>query len=73
MTKLEQDKQHMQMSDDDQDYCRNFAETVFQRADRVERAGRADKSTALTFYASCIFIEASASSAAAARGMSCGC
>lgn len=57
IAKLEKDKRQVNLSDDDSDYCRTFAETVFQRADRVDRAGRADKSTAMTFYAASIFIE----------------
>ena len=38
-------------------YCENFALTVFNRADRVDRAGRADKATAMTFYAASYFME----------------
>ena len=63
MTKLEKDKPSAQLSANDGEYCRSFAETVFARADRVDRAGRADKSTAMTFYAASIFIEASISQA----------
>ena len=40
-------------------YCENFALTVFNRADRVDRAGRADKATAVTFYAASYFFEVS--------------
>jgi len=57
VTKLEKDKASAQLSANDSEYCRSFAETVFARADRVDRAGRADKGTAMTFYAASIFIE----------------
>ena len=57
VTKLEKDKPSAQLSANDSEYCRSFAETVFARADRIDRAGRADKSTAMTFYAASIFIE----------------
>lgn len=60
MSKLEKDKPGAGLSDNDKEYCRNFAETVFNRADRIDRAGRADKGTALTFYAASIFIDVSA-------------
>lgn len=57
IAKLERDKPAAGLGDGDREYCRNFAEAIFARADRVDRAGRADKSTALTFYAASIFIE----------------
>ena len=37
--------------------CRKFADTVFDRADAVDRAGQADKNTARTFYAAATFYE----------------
>lgn len=47
--------------DEDQAHCENFALAVFNRADRVDRAGRADKATAVTFYAASYFFEVSRS------------
>jgi vacuolar protein sorting-associated protein VTA1 len=44
--------------EEDASYCEGFALTVFNRADRVDRAGRADKATAMTFYAASYFMEA---------------
>lgn len=58
MGKLEKDKAVLQLdSKGDALYCENFALTVFNRADRVDRAGRADKATAVTFYAASYFFE----------------
>ncbi|PSC68533.1 vacuolar sorting-associated VTA1-like protein [Micractinium conductrix] len=59
MGKLEKDKAVVQLGRDQEDavYCENFALTVFNRADRVDRAGRADKATAMTFYAASYFME----------------
>ncbi|KAK9817912.1 hypothetical protein WJX72_004252 [[Myrmecia] bisecta] len=57
MAKLEKDKPGVKLGDADQQYCENFALTVFTRADKVDRAGRADKNTATTFYAASIFVE----------------
>lgn len=42
---------------EDAAYCEQFALTVFSRADRVDRAARADKATAMTFYAASYFME----------------
>lgn len=57
IAKLERDKPAAGLGDGDKEYCRNFAESIFARADKTDRAGRADKSTCLTFYAATIFIE----------------
>ena len=57
IAKLERDKPAAGLGDGDKEYCRNFAESIFARADKIDRAGRADKSTCLTFYAATIFIE----------------
>jgi vacuolar protein sorting-associated protein VTA1 len=38
-------------------YCENFALTVFSRADRMDRAGRADINTAKCYYAAAIFLQ----------------
>ena len=43
--------------EEDQAHCESFALAVFNRADRVDRAGRADKATAVTFYAASYFFE----------------
>lgn len=57
IVKLERDKPAAGLGDGDKEYCRSFAESIFARADKIDRAGRADKSTCLTFYAATIFIE----------------
>ncbi len=57
LAKLEKDKPFINSGPDDQQYCENFAVKVFNRADKVDRAGRADKSTATTYYAASVFIE----------------
>eukprot|EP00887_Chlorella_sp_A99_P003832 scaffold11.g3832.t1 len=57
LTKMEKDKQGLALGPDDNLHCENFALTVFNRADRVDRAGRADKTTALTFLAASYFID----------------
>jgi vacuolar protein sorting-associated protein VTA1 len=58
LAKLEKDKPGINAGPSDQQYCENFAVTVFNRADRADRAGRADKNTATTYYAASIFMEA---------------
>lgn len=50
--------------EEDQAHCESFALAVFNRADRVDRAGRADKATAVTFYAASYFFEVSWASVA---------
>ncbi|KAI3429828.1 hypothetical protein D9Q98_010141 [Chlorella vulgaris] len=59
MDRLEHDKKVVKLGkpEDDALYCENFALTVFNRADRVDRAGRADKNTAMTYYAASYFFE----------------
>lgn len=58
MAKLESDKPRANLNPAyDAAYCENFACAVFERADKVDRAGRADKNTAMTFYAAMVFIE----------------
>jgi vacuolar protein sorting-associated protein VTA1 len=59
--KLGKDKPMLNLGPDDQAYCENFALTVFARADKIDRAERADKNTAKAFYAASIFIEVSPS------------
>lgn len=41
----------------DKEYVRNFALTVFRRADKLDRAKRADINTAKCFYAAAIFLQ----------------
>lgn len=57
MNQLEKDKKELQLSPDDNLHMEGFAQSVFARADKQDRAGRADLSTAKTFYAAGIFIE----------------
>jgi Vta1 like len=57
VVKLEKDKPKVGLGEGDREYCENFALTIFNRADKVDRAGRADKSTAMTFYAASVFLE----------------
>ena len=57
MNKLEKDKQGLELGPDDGPYCETFAVNLFNRANRVDRAGQADASTAKTFYVASIFID----------------
>ena len=57
LAKLEKDKPAINAGLDDQQYCENFAVRVFSRAEKVDRAGRAYKGTATTYYAASVFIE----------------
>ena len=58
MAKLEVDKSRANLNpSEDAAYCESFACTIFERADKIDRAGRADKNTAMTFYAASVFIE----------------
>jgi vacuolar protein sorting-associated protein VTA1 len=41
----------------DRMYCENFALNVFRRADKVDRAGRADMNTCKAYYAAAIFLQ----------------
>jgi vacuolar protein sorting-associated protein VTA1 len=54
----EKDKPAVQPNEEtDRVYCENFALTVFRRADKVDRAGRADINTCKAFYAAAIFLQ----------------
>lgn len=54
----EKDKPRVQPNEAaDREYCRNFALTVFSRADKLDRAKRADINTAKCFYAAAIFLQ----------------
>ncbi|XP_042519072.1 protein HOMOLOG OF MAMMALIAN LYST-INTERACTING PROTEIN 5-like [Macadamia integrifolia] len=57
MNQLEKDKKSLQLGPEDNLYVEGFASNVFAKADKQDRAGRADLSTAKTFYAASIFFE----------------
>lgn len=57
MSQLEKDKKVVKLSPDDNMYMEGFALRVFAKADKQDRAGRADLKTAMTFYAASIFFE----------------
>ncbi|CAE5965668.1 unnamed protein product [Arabidopsis arenosa] len=52
-----QDKKSLNLSPDDNMHVEGFALSVFAKADKQDRAGRADLGTAKTFYAAAIFFE----------------
>ncbi|KAH9620320.1 hypothetical protein KSS87_021717 [Heliosperma pusillum] len=54
---LEKDKKSLNLSPDDHLHLEGFALNVFAKADKQDRAGRADLNTAKTFYAASIFFE----------------
>ncbi|KAJ6724789.1 VACUOLAR PROTEIN SORTING-ASSOCIATED PROTEIN VTA1-like protein [Salix viminalis] len=51
------DKKSLKLGPEDNLYLEGFALNVFGKADKQDRAGRADLSTAKTFYAASIFFE----------------
>lgn len=58
----EKDKPKVQPNEAaDREYCKNFALTVFSRADKLDRARRADINTAKCYYAAAIFLQVSQS------------
>ncbi|KAL8033491.1 hypothetical protein ABFX02_13G162400 [Erythranthe guttata] len=57
MKQLEKDKKSLKLGPDDHLHVEGFASNVFARADKQDRAGRADLNTAKTFYAASIFFE----------------
>ena len=59
MNDLETMKPHLAgiSKDDLKDKCESFAQAVFDRADAIDLAGNADRSTAQTFYAAASFFE----------------
>lgn len=57
MNQLEKDKKAVKLGPEDNLYVEGFASNVFARADKQDRAGRADLNTAKTFYAASIFFE----------------
>ncbi|KAL8209781.1 hypothetical protein R6Q57_006513 [Mikania cordata] len=57
MKQLEKDKKSLQLGPDDHLHLEGFASNVFAKADKQDRAGKADLNTAKTFYAASIFFE----------------
>ncbi|GBG90215.1 hypothetical protein CBR_g50394 [Chara braunii] len=57
LNQLEKDKKSIQLGDEDAMELEGFALAVFQKADKIDRAGRADKNTAKIFYAASLFFE----------------
>ncbi|KAK6934508.1 Vta1, C-terminal [Dillenia turbinata] len=57
MNQLEKDKKSLNLGPDDNLHLEGFALNVFAKADKQDRAGRADWNTAKTFYAASIFFE----------------
>ncbi|URE41288.1 hypothetical protein MUK42_06983 [Musa troglodytarum] len=57
INQLEKDKKSLKLGPDDSLYVEGFASNVFAKADKQDRAGRADLNTAKTFYAASIFFE----------------
>ncbi|KAK1296190.1 hypothetical protein QJS10_CPB15g01511 [Acorus calamus] len=57
MNQLEKDKKSLKLGNEDYLYVEGFALNVFSKADKQDRAGRADLNTAKTFYAASIFFE----------------
>ncbi|XP_062077568.1 protein HOMOLOG OF MAMMALIAN LYST-INTERACTING PROTEIN 5 isoform X2 [Humulus lupulus] len=52
-----EDKKSLKLGSEDSLYLEGFASNVFAKADKQDRAGRADLGTAKTFYAASIFFE----------------
>ncbi|KAL5804027.1 hypothetical protein ACOSQ3_030827 [Xanthoceras sorbifolium] len=57
MNQLEKDKKSLKLGPEDSIHLEGFALNVFEKADKQDRAGRADLNTAKTFYAASIFFE----------------
>ncbi|KAF3453384.1 hypothetical protein FNV43_RR03824 [Rhamnella rubrinervis] len=57
MNQLEKDKKSLKLGPEDNLYVEGFALNVFSKADKQDRAGRADLNSAKTFYAASIFFE----------------
>ncbi|KAH6835639.1 hydroxyproline-rich glycoprotein family protein [Perilla frutescens var. hirtella] len=57
MKQLEKDKKSLTLGPDDHLHVEGFALNVFSKADKQDRAGRADLNTAKTFYAASIFFD----------------
>ncbi|CAI0379346.1 unnamed protein product [Linum tenue] len=57
MNQLEKDKKAVKLGPEDNYFLEGFAQNLFSKADKQDRAGRADLNTAKTFYAASIFSE----------------
>ncbi|GJP29466.1 hypothetical protein CLOM_g16739 [Closterium sp. NIES-68] len=57
LARLEKDKAALQLSPEDSLHVEGFAQRVFAKADKQDRAGQADISTAKTFYAAGLFFD----------------
>eukprot|EP00252_Welwitschia_mirabilis_P012659 TRINITY_DN2798_c0_g1_i3.p1 TRINITY_DN2798_c0_g1~~TRINITY_DN2798_c0_g1_i3.p1 ORF type:complete len:428 (+),score=95.08 TRINITY_DN2798_c0_g1_i3:451-1734(+) len=57
INQLEKDKKSLTLGSEDNLYVEGFALNVFSKADKQDRAGKADVNTAKTFYAASIFFE----------------
>ena len=57
MSRLEKDKQKLQLSDTDQQHCETFAQLIFNRAEKLDQAGRWDQNTVIAYYSASYFIE----------------
>ncbi|KAK8691157.1 hypothetical protein V6N13_074676 [Hibiscus sabdariffa] len=57
MNQLEKDKKTVKLGPEDNLHLEGFALNVFSKADKQDRAGRADLNTAKTFYAASIFFQ----------------
>eukprot|EP00850_Spirogloea_muscicola_P019579 SM000194S04815 [mRNA] locus=s194:84961:86848:- [translate_table: standard] len=57
VAQLEKDKKAVKLGGDDGKYMQGFAEQVFAKADKQDRDGRADLTTAKTFKAASTFME----------------
>lgn len=57
MNQLEKDKKCLKLGPEDNLHLEGFALNLFAKADKQDRAGRADLNTAKTFYAASIFFE----------------
>ncbi|GKV38726.1 hypothetical protein SLEP1_g46608 [Rubroshorea leprosula] len=57
MNQLEKDKKSLKLGPEDNLHLEGFALNVFAKADKQDRAGKADLNTAKTFYAASIFFE----------------
>ncbi|CAL1354089.1 unnamed protein product [Linum trigynum] len=57
MNQLEKVKKAVKLGPEDNYFLEGFAQNFFSKADKQDRAGRADLNTAKTFYAASIFSE----------------
>lgn len=58
LTTLEKNKPGLGLDEEtDRDHCSSLAMRVFDKADKVDRAGKADLNTARAFYAASCFLE----------------